>query len=144
MDAGWRKIECAVVGSGQHLPSKAWSFTAVVSQTRLSGKGGWFNIFLDFRVCMYIKVNMEVFLICWSSCMPEISIVLAIYTQHFLAFTHEKHCCSFICIRSWKYNKDVSEFYIETDEKTSKKLAELDKVLEQTELDDTWPQHIYI
>ena len=40
--------------------------------------------------------------------------------------------------RSWKYNQDVSEYYIETDEKTSRKIAEMDKTLETTELEETW------
>ena len=38
--------------------------------------------------------------------------------------------------RTWKYNDAVNEFYIETDEKTTRRLAEIDKTLEQTDMDE--------
>ncbi|CAK9078759.1 unnamed protein product [Durusdinium trenchii] len=36
------------------------------------------------------------------------------------------------------YNESITEYYIETDEKTTRRLAEIDKTVESTELDETW------
>lgn len=42
-------------------------------------------------------------------------------------------------MRRWKYQDNVNEFYVITDESTTVKLAELEKQLEATEAEATCP-----
>ena len=44
-----------------------------------------------------------------------------------------------LLLRRWKYQDNVNEFYVITDESTTIKLAELEKQLEATEVDATCP-----
>ena len=40
--------------------------------------------------------------------------------------------------RPWRYDDDVEEFYVVTEDKTAHKKAERTKELEETELADSW------